>query len=201
MEAKNILRRANLNIGWITHAHSSRVPQGYIIAQAPVPGSQIKRGEDINLLLSEGKRPGLFYMPNFLGKNIETVAKLVERMGLKVTKIAEQVESHLKSGLVIKQEPPSNSPIKEGSPVSFTVSAQEKKKEETSRYEILDYTLPQGLLSKVVKIVVRDERGVRQIYEEEKPPRSRVILPLWLLGEAKVEIYLGGKLVERKIFE
>jgi serine/threonine-protein kinase len=201
VEAKNTLRRANLNIGWITHTHSSRIPQGYIIAQSPPPGSQIKRGEKINLLLSEGKSPALFYMPNFLGKDIEAVAKLVERMGLKVTKITEQVESHLKSGLVIKQEPPSNSPVKEGSPVSLTISTLKKRKEESSHYEILDYTLPQGLLPKVLKIVVRDERGVRQVYEEEKPPRSRIILPLWLLGEAKVEIYLDGKLTERKTFE
>jgi serine/threonine-protein kinase len=201
VEAKNILRRLNLNIGWISHTHSSRVPQGYIIAQSPAPGSQIKRGEKINLLLSEGKRASLFYMPNFLGKDIEAVAKLVEEMGLRVTKITEQVEPHLKNGLVIKQEPPGNSLIKEESPVSFVISALGKKKEKASRYEILDYTLPQGLLSKVLKIVVRDKKGVRQVYEEEKAPRSRVILPLWLLGKARVEIYLNGELVKREVFQ
>lgn len=201
VEARDILRRANLNVGWITYVHSSGVPQGYIIAQSPPPGSQTKIEGKINLLLSEGKRRTPFYMPNFLGKDMEAVAKLVEKMGLKVTKISERVESHLESGLVIKQEPSSNSLVKEGSPVAFVVSASERKKEDGSHYEILDYTLPPGLYSKTLTVIVSDDRGTRQIYEEEKEPGSRIILPLWLLGKAKAEIYLEGTLVGRKIFE
>ena len=111
------------------------------------------------------------------------------------------MESPLKIGLVIKQEPPSNSLVEEESPASFVVSTSEKKKGNGSHYEILDYTLPQGLLSKVLKIVLRDGRGSRQIYEEEESPHSRVILPLWLLGEGEVEIYLDGKLVQREVFK
>ncbi len=200
VEAKNMLRRFNLNVGFIAQVHSPKVPQGYIIAQSPSPHSEIREEGKINLLVSKGARAFLFYLPDFVGKSMEETGKFIEKLGL-VVKISEACYPNLKSGLILKQSPPGNSLIKEGGVISFVINTQNIEKKEESYYKVLRYTVPAGLLPKLVRIVVIDKKGRRKVYEKEENPGAALNILLFLTGKAKAEIYLGKELVKKEVFD
>jgi serine/threonine-protein kinase len=96
------------------------IPEGSIINQSPVPGSFVKRGTPISVVVSKGER-GLA-IPNLCSVPLEEARKTLEEMGLKVGNITEQFSDSIIKGSIISTFPSLNSVVKEGAIIDLVVS-------------------------------------------------------------------------------
>jgi len=54
--AKNMIHSRNCKLGTIRHAASLTVGKGHVISQKPKPGTYLRRGAKVNLVVSRGRR-------------------------------------------------------------------------------------------------------------------------------------------------
>ncbi|MEW6620321.1 MAG: PASTA domain-containing protein [bacterium] len=106
-EAKHHLNRLSnqkLQTGQISYIYSS-VEKDYVIAQSPLPKTKLPENSKINLLISLGNRPLSFYMPELTGMKLDEATELVKKIGLRITRIREEISTEYERGTIINQKP------------------------------------------------------------------------------------------------
>jgi serine/threonine-protein kinase len=200
--ARNALHHAGegaLRVGYIAHVYSEDVKEGVVIAQSPSGMMRVPKGTRVSLLLSLGPWPREFEMPDLKGMEVEEALKKVERAGLIVRRI-DETESYLLKRIVITQNPPPGYIVEEGNLVSLRVSkGLEWEKEVGPRYEIIRFIVPKGFYYREVEFLLVDKDGERKIYSEVKRPGEFIEIPVKVMGEAKVRIFVDGVLYEERI--
>jgi hypothetical protein len=93
------------------------VPQGAVISQDPAPGTELKRGQEVTLVLSAG--PQSFALPDLLGMQVDDArADLVAR-GLVVTVVGVSTEAS--AGVVVEMFPSPGATVNTGDLVRLSV--------------------------------------------------------------------------------
>ncbi|MEA5004665.1 MAG: protein kinase [Christensenella sp.] len=112
MTQKNALEATrNLDIQpTFTYEYSSEAEKDIVIRQDPVAGSEVKRGDPVTLIVSNGT--GTDVMPDVLGMDIEQAKKTLAEQGITVSQTLEQTDGDAPINSVVSQQP------KEGESVS-----------------------------------------------------------------------------------
>ncbi len=82
---------------------STEVPTGYIIRQEIPPDNKIKEGRTIRVIISKG--PRIYYMPSFVGFNLDEARELAIKKSIKIRKIIKVHSESFEKGTVIAQRP------------------------------------------------------------------------------------------------
>ncbi|MGX6604222.1 Stk1 family PASTA domain-containing Ser/Thr kinase [Micromonosporaceae bacterium Da 78-11] len=80
--AKSELESANLKFKQGKGQYSDTVPEGAVISTDPKADTQLKRGDTVTVVLSEGRAP--ISIPNLAGKNINDARTELQQLGLTV---------------------------------------------------------------------------------------------------------------------
>ncbi|HEY7952456.1 MAG TPA: Stk1 family PASTA domain-containing Ser/Thr kinase [Solirubrobacteraceae bacterium] len=118
-QAEARLARSGLKAS-ATQASSATVAAGNVISQAPRPGSEVKKGSRVSLVVSTG--PSSLGMPNVVGKSEAQALAVLQAAGLKST-TQTQASTKVKQGIVISTNPTAGTELEEGSPVTVLVSS------------------------------------------------------------------------------
>ncbi len=105
----------------VVEEYSDTAKEGTVISSSLPKGSKLKKGDKITLKVSLGKQPSYYLVPDLWGLSELRATTLIEASGLTVGKISYRA-SNKPAGTVVSQEPEYGNSLKEGSPVSFTVS-------------------------------------------------------------------------------
>jgi len=117
-QAEARLARAGLRAN-PSQAASPSVPAGDVVSQNPRPGSAVKKGSRVGIVVSSG--PGSVELPNVVGlPSAQALAKL-QSLGLRPT--TQSQPSTTKQGVVISTSPTPTTRVPVGSPVTVTVSS------------------------------------------------------------------------------
>lgn len=112
------LAQSNLAVGDVSEAHHESVAAGVVI-QASVPrGTQLKRGDRVDLVVSQGPRPVL--VPSYVGKSGQQAQQELQAAGFQVS-VTQEHSKTVAEGLVISQTPADGSG-KKGDKVTLVVS-------------------------------------------------------------------------------
>lgn len=117
-QAEEMLAGAKLQRAIVSERHSD-LEQLYIIEARPEPGSMVKEGAVIELVVSKG--PETVELPDVVGMHIDEATAVLKTERFKVGPIKEQISSR-PAGEVIEQAPAARTPLKVGSEVALTVS-------------------------------------------------------------------------------
>ncbi|MFO7274099.1 MAG: Stk1 family PASTA domain-containing Ser/Thr kinase [Symbiobacteriaceae bacterium] len=117
-QAEEMLAAAKLQRVIVSERHSD-LEQLYIIEARPEPGSWVKEGAVIELVISKG--PETVELPDVVGMDVDQAVARLKSAGFGVSEIKDQISSR-PEGEVIAQSPPALTPLKVGSNVSLTVS-------------------------------------------------------------------------------
>ncbi|BAD40338.1 Stk1 family PASTA domain-containing Ser/Thr kinase [Symbiobacterium thermophilum] len=117
-QAEEMLAAAKLQRAIVSERHSD-LEQLYIIEARPEPGSWVKEGAVIELVVSKG--PEIVELPDVVGMNLDQARARLKSERFGVGEIKEQI-SNRPAGEVIAQAPPARTPLKVGSTVTLTVS-------------------------------------------------------------------------------
>jgi beta-lactam-binding protein with PASTA domain len=100
--------------------YDQSVPAGSVIRFDPTPGAELKRGDTVTAVVSEGRAP--VEVPNVVGQDPDAATNILEDLGFTV-QTSEGRSSDVAKGAVMGVDPsPSADPQPYGSTVTITVS-------------------------------------------------------------------------------
>lgn len=121
--AKTILLESGFRLGTIgyTYTGSLRLPKGEIVSQSPDTGSKAPRGSVVHLLISQGVRPQMTFLPDLTGIPFEEARNWIKQAGL-VLVAATPVDSDQPEGTILWQRPKPFETVRMGEAVRVQVA-------------------------------------------------------------------------------
>jgi beta-lactam-binding protein with PASTA domain len=102
------------------YKQDKQYPEGTIVQQNPLGGSEVKFGRGIYLTISGGE--ALIVVPNLRGRSVRDASFSLERFGLKIGNLEYQPSDTLFENTVIGQSPLPGAKIRSGNAVDLIVS-------------------------------------------------------------------------------
>jgi len=116
------IEHLGLKLGEIRYEHSDLNPVGNIINQSIPVGREVKLGTVIDIVVSLGRFPDQFIVPNIIGRSLKEAKKMIIEAGLLVGEIHYQDRSDLLPETVIEQFPAAETEISQGDSLQLVVS-------------------------------------------------------------------------------
>ena len=118
-EARDQVNATKLVVGSTTQAFNDKVAAGLVISTEPKAGTELKRGAEVDLVVSKGRQP--IPVPDFTNKPADQATKALGDLGLKVDATEQQNSDTVPKGNVISQSPAGGNLFK-GDQVTLVVS-------------------------------------------------------------------------------
>lgn len=118
-KAKEELRKAELQLGSVSHAPSSSVAPGKIMRQSVDPGITVSKGSTIDVVVSQGVPKVI--MPDVVGLSFEDATAILDQYGLKYSR-EDRVDDSVPAGEIITQSPDAGTEVEKGTIVTLVVS-------------------------------------------------------------------------------
>lgn len=116
--AQQRLTQSHLAAGESREVYHEQVPSGQVIGTDPKPGTTVKPGTEVDLLISKGQKP--IPVGDWTGKSAERATAALEKRGLSV-ETSEEFSDDVAEGRVISQDPATGTLVR-GETVSLVVS-------------------------------------------------------------------------------
>jgi beta-lactam-binding protein with PASTA domain len=99
---------------------SQTVPKDAVISQAPPPGTGIKKGRALHVVVSQG--PSELLAPKVIGEQYRRAEFALRRGGLAAPDVARTWSDTVERDIIISQDPPPGTPLAKGRRVGILVS-------------------------------------------------------------------------------
>lgn len=104
-QARIVLDENGLVTGNLSHVYQDKATSGIILAQVPASGKTIHREKPVDLLVSLGKRPDDFMMPDLTGLSIDEAIHHLERVRLSLGSVNSVAIADRPIDKIIDQSP------------------------------------------------------------------------------------------------
>ncbi|MCW2844502.1 MAG: protein kinase, partial [Nocardioides sp.] len=118
-QAQDALTGTHLSFGTSVPRWSETVPEGTVVGSDPKPGTPLRPGAAVDLIVSRGPRP--ITVRDWTGKDADLAQQKLEAKGLVVDRATEEYSDAVPSGAVISQSPTSGT-LYSGDTIRLVVS-------------------------------------------------------------------------------
>jgi serine/threonine-protein kinase len=195
--------------------YNEEVPEGYVIAQDPLPDTEVKSGWEVILTVSKGADEEFAVVPDLKGlTEAEAKAKLADNdlvLGGIIRKASKE-----KEGTVIDQSQPKDSELAKKSKIVITVSkgngtedktetdkptenkpAENKPTENKPAVTEKNYVLNLDLPSSQESVRVTVKQSGKLVYDKSVKTSAKTLnITLTGSGQSNIEVYFDGSLVK-----
>lgn len=186
------LQAKGLTVGRVSRVHQS-LPADTVLAQTPDVGALVPTGSPVSMLVSAGPFPVSYVMPDFVGVGAAKAKQWMAGAGIVRKKISMQTSDLVSDGAVMAQVPPAGAMVRPEEIVELTVNAKSVPAGSGVRMVTVTYDVPKDAhVTRHVKMVVADDDGQREIYNELKEGGSRIKFSTRVVGEASIEVFLDN---------
>lgn len=119
--AEKILSDAGLKLKVVNRIINSEVEKDHIITQRPEANDTVKRGREIEVVISKGVE--MVKVPNVVGKTLDDATYMLENEGLSLGEVGKVNDSETPEGEVMEQSPRRGSSVPLGERVDVTISS------------------------------------------------------------------------------
>lgn len=119
-QALQILSDQDLYIKKVGEQYNENMPDGSIIFQEPLPGSLVKEGKVIKVIVSSGGQ--VIFVPQLVGKSLREAKILLRQAGLVLGEETGAYSEETKKDFVIAQDPSPEEIVARGSMINLVVS-------------------------------------------------------------------------------
>ncbi len=155
-QAKIVLDENGLSVNNVTRVHQDLSSEGVLIAQTPSPGKTIHREEAVDLLVSLGKRPAGFIMPDLSGLSIVEGINRLERAQLALGSVNSTTLPNSPVDKIIDQSPAPGHRVFSGETVNLTVnrnkSTEKKPFPASGGLLLIRHTPAPGFLNRHIRL-------------------------------------------------
>lgn len=120
-DAKVTLERRGLYIRDIEQV-KSELPSNYVVEQEFVEGTNLSKGDSVDIQVSIGPRVGMVRVPNIIGKSLSETERILRSNNLKLGRIKYQLTPSILTNTVIEQLPSEDFLLRVGDSVDVTVA-------------------------------------------------------------------------------
>ncbi|MGA1823563.1 MAG: PASTA domain-containing protein [bacterium] len=202
LTAQTVLKESNLNIGKLTRTHHN-YRKNLVVSQNPPGNKMVPSGSYVDILVSDGKRPKSYAMPNITGLTIDKATAMIKYLGLTQGDIKyvfddSNMENH---DIVLSQKPLPGFYVEEKTEVYLVVSKKKQvDKEVTGVYQVLYYKVPSDREEGVIRVIIQNGSEKKEIYKEFHSPSDELELLVKTTEDTVALIYLNDELIEEKQF-
>ena len=118
--ARSALDQSGLFLVVAEDREDAATPPGQILAQRPLPGSKLRVGESVNVVIA--RAPAVVKVPGVVGQLVGEARVRLEKARLAVSSVVEQPHPTLGVGMVIAQSLAEGSEVRAGTGVELKVS-------------------------------------------------------------------------------
>ena len=183
------LEESGFTLGKLTKKYDKKANIGTVLEQSPKAGDKAPKGSPIDFVINEGDQA----VPELIGKKLAHAEKLLRKEGFTVE--IRYVRSASMKDVVMATNPNADTKIGKGDKVILTVSDGSGYVEQA---KFVDYIVPGKDGRAKVQIYLIDDKGRSIIYSGNKRAGSSIHQELRPTGDAVLQIYCDGKLVEEK---
>lgn len=120
VEAAAELKKSGLTLGTVTYKNSNR-PAGTVLEQSVTPYEQVpQKATTVDFVVSGGPTYGILALPDLTGMNLEQAKITLAEFDLALS-VGGQVRSDVAIGLIVEQDPPLNTDLRDGTYTTVTV--------------------------------------------------------------------------------
>ncbi len=112
--------RLHLRCAVVATQASDRFPKGVVSSQQPAPGSQVREGRQVSLIVSSGVT--IFPMPDLRFESLRNAGLDLNRLKLLLDKTTYAADDAVPRDHVVAQDPLPLSSVRQGSRISLTLS-------------------------------------------------------------------------------
>ena len=116
--ARGDLEESNLKLKEGKKQYNDTIPEGAVVSTDPAAGTQLKRGDTVTVIVSQGKAP--ITVPDLAGRNINDARAQLQQLGL--TAVERYKDSDQQADLVIAQTPKAGTGATKDTEVTLDVS-------------------------------------------------------------------------------
>ncbi len=121
-DAEFMLKRAGLATGEVFYEYSNYFPSGVVSLQSVTAGDTLVENSVVDITVSIGSLPSKFFVPDLLGKSLDTAKKLILQAGLRVGEITYEETNQFVPETVLSQKQQAGAEVSKGTPVDLVVS-------------------------------------------------------------------------------
>ena len=119
-QALQILSDQEIYIKKVGEQYNENIPDGSIISQEPLPGSLVKEGKVIKVIISSGGQ--VILVPQLAGRSLREAKILLRQAGLVLGEETGSYSGEIKKDFVIAQDPSPEEIVTRGSMINLVVS-------------------------------------------------------------------------------
>lgn len=179
VEALVQLQDLNISLELERRQPSIEFPEGHIVNQYPKPGTMIKTGTPVRVVISEGQP--LVTVPQLVGSNKIEAGIRLRKLGLDVGNIATIPRDGVPGGTVLTTDPPAGAGVVEGTRVNLMLAEGESSRVRQmpnlvglTREEARQVMASYGLEISAEREQVADGVPVGEIHSQIPSPGSRI---------------------------
>lgn len=124
-DAKYRITDSRLLLDTIFYDFSKDYPEGVVMGQSISSGSMAEVGDSIFIVVSLGKHPNEYIVPDVIGLPLSEAAKEINKSGFSVGYITKIVDNNLIPGTIVRQYPEPEMEAAKGSEIELYVIKEE----------------------------------------------------------------------------
>ena len=205
-QANIILEENDMCRGELSRTFNTEIEKDNIIAQVPSAGAIIPRGACINLLVSKGRRPSAFKMPDLAGLTLEDALQSIEKAHLTIGKLKSAYQQNKPRNIIVEQEPASGQRVIIGSPVSLLINREPQKKRSGQLYgqaagSLFSYRLDNGFLNRHIRVSLNSAGFTNDLFDDFVKAGEEIWLLIPRDKEATLFLFENDRLVKTQTFD
>jgi serine/threonine-protein kinase len=175
------------------------------MAQVPASGTVVSRGACVDLLVSLGRRPTAFKMPDLAGLTLEDALQLIERLQLVIGELKSDYQNNKPRNTIIEQEPVSGQRVVIGSTVRLRINRESQKQiarhsAERSTGNLFSYRLDSGFLNRHIRVSLNTAGFTNDLFDDFVKAGEEIWLLIPTDREATIFLYENDRLIKTQIF-
>lgn len=205
-QARILLEENGFGTGVTSFAWHDAVEKDRVIVQSPSPGRKTARGTPINLLVSLGRRPATYMMPDLSGALLDDAVGRIEASDLSLGEITTLYRRDMRLHTVVLQKPLSGHPITEGQYIQLAYnqrpgSSPKSPLPHMKGIHLYRYRLENGFLKRYIRAQVDIFDTSFLLYDELFKPGEEVWIMLPMGHKAAFNLYEDDELVAWETFD
>jgi serine/threonine-protein kinase len=204
-QANIILDENDMCRGELSRTYYRQMEKDLVLAQVPTSGTVVSRGSCVDLLVSLGRRPSAFKMPDLAGLTLEDALHSIERHNLVIGELKSADQGDKPRNTIVEQEPVSGQRVVSGSSVRLLVNRETQPQRAghstgLATGNLFSYRLKSGFLNRHIRVSLNTSGLTNDLFDDFVKAGEEIWLLIPTDREATVFLYENDELIKTQRF-
>ncbi len=194
--AETLIRLQGLRVRLVERVFDSNRTIDEVVGVWPNEGENVRRGEGVVLIVSQGPRERAYVMPSLIGERVNEALDRVRALGLTAGRVRYVDRPGSLRGSVVSQIPLPGRHVLAGHRVHVDVARGADQV--AGNFIVLRYRVPGGKPQRELRVELESNGGTREELSRSVRAGEEIHLLVRVKGSARARIFLDGRLVEER---